>query len=298
MECAMHFWMLLVVAGLLSAWLGFGDEAVAEEGGDEGASEGGADQESGGDFETAAKAAGLDPKYVEIFNRHVKKSAKAEEAEAKARAAEAKATELETGRDARRRDRLVEQALEQEFSRSEVERFLEEGGTLDELNEKLKEDRAETRRKAKGGAPKASTNAEGASETDSDLKKRVEAMERSQRERDENESLRNQMVTSMKEFASDLDNEDQALVAGIVEQEIELARARHQKLPNVKSAIKNAAKRIKDSHGRATAKLEKEGKDAGARLSEAKESKARFKKKLNAESNGVQEMVKLMTGEA
>jgi hypothetical protein len=309
--------LLLCVAAAMSLWIGLGDEATPAtgggedagpdaDGGDEGGSvkdgdaggaggatpPGAGDDAGGGNFAKFLAANVKDEKarknWTDVFERHAAKAKRAEELETKAAEAEKRAKDAESSRvDLDRRDELLARALDQGFDHKSVIKFAKEH-TLDELEEKLDEDARKTGRTQEP----AGRTTQPKTEDHEDLKSRLEKLER----REEDYNLRSQTFQAIEATAKDEDNEFKGTVAAEVEREIELCRARHQKLPNIRETVKNLTDRL---HKLQDARLEKykaeEKKRSGSKATgRAELSDSAYKKQLENESDEVRKMVDAM----
>jgi len=292
----MHFLALLglCVAVALTAWTGFGDAAPAAGGtppADPPAPPPAGEPPVEGDFASAAKAANLDPKYTDIFNRHVDRAGKFDAAEARAVAAETRLQSYEQDTHSRRLAALTERGIRDGVSGTEVKRYLSEeaGGDLDKLE-------AELDRVSDGGRSVGSTPAPASQSSDDAIIRRLEKAEaankstvdRMDREREDNQILKD-MVDTLNEFAPDFSDTEKGLAGAAVQREIALARATGQQLPNTKDAIKTVVDKFNGAFGaRETAWAEKNkgsnGQVSGAEIPDAYEQRALDKFKADVDN--------------
>ncbi len=294
----MEFLVILCVAAALSAWLSFGDEAAAtgaeaEGAGSEGDEEGaGSEATSEGEsskFVAALKEKGLD-NWAEVATRWDGERQKASEASTKLAAAEKQIAEMQEKLSSKsatqtRSDELMAQALKQGFTRSYINDYLDRN-TLDQLENALAKDRDSS----KSEKDDSEENTPAAMKEALD---RIAKLEKAATTKEQNAELQRQLGGSLKEHAEDLDDEDKATIVGLLEMEVEQARASGKALPNIDESVKNLAARFKAIAEKAVEKYKEENKGSAVAAGSEQPNSA-HQEMLNSEEDDVQSMYKLM----
>lgn len=180
-----------------------------------------------------------------------------------------------------RRDDLIARAVKQGYKRSNVNDYLDTH-TLEDLESELDADAA----KETGGNSSSPDVAK--------MMKKIQALEDRLRLKEEDADLSQQLMGSLDEFAKDQPDDFRQLVGGLVAQEVELARARHQKLPNIKEAVNNAVNKLSKFATNIKESAKKEFSKGAPTTTLAEKPDIEFQKQLSNEDADVQEAVKLM----
>lgn len=180
-----------------------------------------------------------------------------------------------------RRDELIARAVKQGYKRSNVNDYLDTH-TLEDLESELDTDASKE------------TGSGGANPAIDKMMKKIQLLEDRLRLKEEDTELSQQLVTSLDEFAKDQPDDFRQLVGGLVAQEVELARARHQKLPNIKESVNNAVNKLSKFATNITEKAKKEFTKGAPTTTLAEKPDIEFQKQLANEDADVQEAVKLM----
>lgn len=240
-------------------------------------------------FVAALKEAKLD-KWADVANRWDKQRNEARSA------VKAKDEELASLREqleqvqaqakgSSRKEELVARAIKQGFKRSNVNDFLD-SNTLDDLEAELDKD-----------AGKESGNRKRNSEVD-ELRKEVEALKSSLRTQNEDRTLSEQLMAALDEHAKDESDEFKGLVTSVIAQQIEIARARHQKLPNIDDAVSNAVRKFSSFASNVRESVKSELSKGLPRTGLAEKPNEAFQRQVASEEPDVQEALKLIQAAA
>lgn len=222
----------------------------------------------------------MEPKFIEIFNRHVEKAGKFDDAEARATEALTRLQSYEQDEQSQTLRALTNRALAQGYNRAEVERYLEEdaNGDLALLEAELDKD--------VGGGKRAGSPAPAS--PDDAMARRLEKAETAHKSLEdrlnleaENRQIVQDMVDSLKEHAPDFDQTEQGFVGATVQREIDIARATGQKIPNTKEAIRTVVEKLKGVFGKRETAYAEKHKGSGGRVSGADVPDAHTQRELD-----------------
>jgi cytochrome c556 len=239
-------------------------------------------------FVSALKEKGLD-NWADTVTRWDKERAESKEATT---AAQAKIAELEerlnaatsSAETAKATEALVKQGIKQGFTRSQLVDYLDRH-TAEELAETLERDAN------KGGDDKPEK-----SPVVDKLQKRVDQLEKKLSKQSEDQSIGEQLFTTLDEVAKDEPEAIRQLITKAVLQDVELARARHQKLPNIAEAVKNAAQNFATlTKGAIEEYVKANGKGSGSALAaQAEKVEDDFRREVEDQDDDVRRAMQLI----
>jgi len=174
---------------------------------------------------------------------------------------------------------LTKQAIKQGFRRSQVSDYLDDH-TVEDLKAELEKD-------SERGEPEPAKR-------DSKLEARLKKMEQELARRDEDQSFKEQFHEAMTDLADGMTDVEKTRVTKEVAREIELARVRHQKMPNIKELVAREVSDIKAlTAGAVEAYTKKNGKGSPA-TSLAEKPDSRFQRAVDELNDDEKEALRLI----